>query len=143
MTLADIENNAPDRPTFFRATMVTLIVSGWLAAWTLPWEHLWKFKTCLFRKITGIPCPFCDMTHACVYFARGQFYRSVAANALGPLFMAASVAFLAYFALQIARKAPAFRLDDYLSAHAWIKYAALLALGLNWALQIAKHLRPF
>ncbi len=135
----ELKPSAPnERPTFFRATMIAMIIMGWLAAWHLPWEIIWQVKTCIFRRITTIPCPFCDLTHACVYFARGQILDSIRVNALGPLIMISSVALLLLFGMKILRRAPAFPLDRYLADHPWIKWAALLLLCLNWCLQIAK-----
>jgi Protein of unknown function (DUF2752) len=132
------QSSPNERPTFFRATMIVMISLGWLAAWHLPWEIIWKLKTCIFRRITSIPCPFCDLTHACVYFARGQILESINSNALGPVIMISSAALMLLFGIQILRRAPAFPLDRYLANHSWIKWAALLLLCLNWCLQIAK-----
>jgi hypothetical protein len=40
-------------------------------------------EICLFKKITGIPCPSCGSTHALVYLLQGKFGDAVAANPLG------------------------------------------------------------
>ncbi len=40
---------------------------------------------CIFRTITGLPCPFCGMTTAFTFMARLQVAQAFGAHALGPL----------------------------------------------------------
>jgi hypothetical protein len=40
-------------------------------------------EICLFKKITGMPCPSCGSTHALVYLLQGKFGDAFAANPLG------------------------------------------------------------
>jgi hypothetical protein len=40
---------------------------------------------CLFKKITGIPCPSCGSTHSLVFLLNGNFKEAVVANPLGIL----------------------------------------------------------
>lgn len=43
---------------------------------------------CPLRAVTGIPCPFCGMTHSFVHFAAGRFGESFTWSPLGPLLFA-------------------------------------------------------
>lgn len=40
---------------------------------------------CIFRTITGLPCPFCGMTTAFTFMARLQVAQAFDAHVLGPL----------------------------------------------------------
>lgn len=40
---------------------------------------------CVFRSVTGIPCPFCGMTHATLAIGRGDFAAALAHHPLAPL----------------------------------------------------------
>ena len=46
---------------------------------------------CPLRAATGIPCPLCGMTRACVAAAHGHLASSLAFNPAGPLVVLAAV----------------------------------------------------
>jgi len=43
---------------------------------------------CLFRQMTGLPCPYCGMTHACIGALAGDVAGAFAAHPLWPLVIA-------------------------------------------------------
>jgi hypothetical protein len=47
-------------------------------------EKLFMFP-CLFRWLTGLPCPACGMTTALAQMARGEVLAALRAHALGPI----------------------------------------------------------
>ncbi len=47
-------------------------------------EKLFMFP-CLFRWLTGLPCPACGMTTALAQMARGEVLAALDAHALGPI----------------------------------------------------------
>ncbi len=54
---------------------------------------------CPFRRLTGVPCPLCGGTHACVEFLHGDWAAAWAANpGVFVLFLLATVASLALLA---------------------------------------------
>ena len=48
-------------------------------------------ELCVFRRLTGLPCPGCGLTRSWVNFAHGDIGTSVAFNAFGPVLLAATV----------------------------------------------------
>ena len=48
--------------------------------------------TCLFAAATGVPCPFCGMTHGVAALGAADLGAAVAANPLAPLAVALAVA---------------------------------------------------
>lgn len=54
------------------------------AAESFPWG-------CMFRAVTGIPCPSCGMTHAFVAMGHGRVAEAFAHNLFGPVLYGAVV----------------------------------------------------
>ena len=48
--------------------------------------------SCLFAAATGVPCPFCGMTHGVAALGAGDVAGAVAANPLAPLAVALALA---------------------------------------------------
>ena len=46
-------------------------------------EHIFLLP-CVFRSVTGLPCPFCGMTTAFALMARGQWAAAFGIHALSP-----------------------------------------------------------
>lgn len=52
-----------------------------LASWGLPgWQ-------CPFLNLTGVPCPGCGLTRACMLLARGDVQGSIRFHAFAPIFL--------------------------------------------------------
>jgi hypothetical protein len=62
---------------------------GAAAVWPLLPVH--PPLACPLRTLTGIPCPLCGMTRACVAAAHGHLGASLAFNPAGVLLMVAAV----------------------------------------------------
>jgi hypothetical protein len=60
---------------------------------------------CLTKRMFGIPCPGCGLTHSWVAAAHGEFAASLAANPFGLLLMLAASAWLLLRALRIQPRA--------------------------------------
>ncbi|MCC6159579.1 MAG: DUF2752 domain-containing protein [Deltaproteobacteria bacterium] len=128
----------PVSPNALRGMWVGLILAGWFAALFIPWEGVFRHRTCPFFHLTNLPCPACGMTRACVFTAHGDWFPALLANPLGPAMMAASVITLGVLAVLIATNAPRWPVEDYLRDRPWIRVAAAAILILNWAGQIAR-----
>jgi len=128
----------PAPPTFFRVVFALLIGGGWALAWIVPWERVWTFHMCLFRRLTSLPCPFCELTHSCVFTARGRIAEALLINPLGPICMAASLATLAGLLVLLAKKSPPIDIDAVFVRYPIIKPAVPLLWGLNWAFMILR-----
>ncbi|MBZ0272815.1 DUF2752 domain-containing protein, partial [bacterium] len=122
----------------FRITLLALIASGWAAIYVLPWEPIFRVRSCLFLRLTAHPCPFCGMTRACVAFGHGDIEGALAHHPLAPFLMAASVAVFAVTAFRLAAKKPLADVEGFLSRRRWLTVlGAGVVLG-AWILKLAK-----
>lgn len=85
---------------------------------------------CLFRELTGLPCPTCGTAHAVVALARMDLPRAIAFNPLATL--GALVFLLGGAAAAVASLAGRPLSEPRLSGGA-PRAAALLAVAANWA----------
>ena len=96
-----------------------------------------RLPPCMFRVLTGLPCPFCGLTTAFIHMGHGQIKAALVAHPLGPpLYVAAWVtALLAVRTLVTGRHAvPQFVLSR---AFGWIVIVAIL---LAWGMKLLRHL---
>jgi hypothetical protein len=72
------------------------IVTGGLIAASAVWPRFGGHfpTTCPLRAATGVPCPFCGMTRACVAAVHGHLARSIVFNPAGVLVIVAAVVLL-------------------------------------------------
>lgn len=64
-----------------------LLLGAWLAvvaACFLPLDVLESAPLCLFRALSGVPCPGCGIGHSFYEFFNGDWLASLAYHPLGP-----------------------------------------------------------
>jgi len=73
------------------------VAAGTVLAYTPALQHrlLSPRPTCLFRRLTGLKCPFCGMTHAVVAVGHGHLVSALQQNAIVFLLALAAVVVLA------------------------------------------------
>ena len=86
-------------------------LAGLVVARLLTVKHAGRVpELCVFRRVTGMPCPSCGLTRATIAAAHGDFGSSVRLHPLGP------VALLAMALLPLARVAGFTPVERYLRA---------------------------
>jgi hypothetical protein len=85
---------------------------------------------CPFRLATGLPCPFCGLTHSLMALGQGEVGASVGYSPLGPA--AAAAAVLVSWRLFIARRPPSW-------PRPW-RWAGALAIAVSWTYQLMGEL---
>ncbi len=111
------------------ASRIVVLGLAALSATALVIARLWPVHsvdsgptTCLFRILTGLPCPACGMTRSWVHLAHGDVATAFEYNLFGPPGMAVAVGIVAYTAVALVRRRRPERLLDVVSPK--------LALGL-------------
>ncbi len=67
--------------------IIGLFVALVVGSWFFPNSPLDGIIWCPIRRITGLECPGCGMTRACVMFVRGNFLDSLGYHLFGPAMM--------------------------------------------------------
>src|SRR5438105_2664173 len=97
---------------------------------------------CLFKEITGLPCPSCGITRALLLLAHGNLSASLFLNPLGLLLALGMIALPVWVFIDVYRKSDSFLLF-YLCMEKAIKQRAFaipmaLLTCLNWVWNISK-----
>jgi Protein of unknown function (DUF2752) len=87
---------------------------------------------CLLRAVTGIPCPFCGLTHSMMALGQGNLGAAVAQNPLGLLVLPLAMVILVLGARVLVRGG---RIRWPVPA-LWVGLGVVLA---GWAVQIARY----
>jgi hypothetical protein len=103
-------SDASSRPRAGAAQEETLLRGAILAALALAFvlKEEWLDASpalCLTKRMAGIPCPGCGLTHSWVAAAHGEFAQSLAANPFGLLLMLAASAWLLLRTLRVQPRA--------------------------------------
>lgn len=85
---------------------VSLAVLGVVALGAAGYSPDPHFTLCPFRLLTGLPCPFCGVTHSLFALGAGDLGRAVGFSPLGPVVLALALAFLTAVAVARVRAAP-------------------------------------
>jgi hypothetical protein len=109
------------------------VILGWLAlvaaAEWLAWRSRQPAELCLFKELTGLPCPTCGLTRGALALLHGHFAEAISFNPLAFAILAVAAIWL------LARLALGLRLHVALS-RGERKVAGILAAALllsNWA----------
>ena len=95
------------------------------------------FVLCLFRNMTGLPCPGCGLTRSFCAIAKGHVERGFAFHGLGPaLFLVAVVYWMRGVAALAGLRGAVARFDE--TVMRWrLPFAVLAALLATWVLRLA------
>jgi hypothetical protein len=100
--------------------------------------------TCLFKSVTGIPCPSCGSTHAVASILYGDFGRAAHENPLGFIIAALLLVVPVWVALDMVSGRKRFfefyRKSELLLRKKWVAFPAILFVLIIWILNIHRNL---
>ncbi|MDP4204480.1 MAG: DUF2752 domain-containing protein [Bacteroidota bacterium] len=101
-------------------------------------------SACIFKDITGIPCPSCGVTRTILTLSKGQVWEALQINPLGILLGVFLLLFPLWIGYDLIRRKSSF-LHYYLNAEELLKkkiiaIPAVILILLNWIWNIYKHL---
>lgn len=103
-----------------------------------------RFTVCLFKSLTGIPCPACGATRSIQAILQADISNALFINPLGFLLFAALIILPLWVTSDLLRKQNTFhRFYTFAEAKLAQKIIALPAIALitaNWVWSICKHL---
>jgi len=101
-----------------------------------------EIAACLFRHVTGVPCPSCGSTRSVLYFFNGEFFSSLYSNPLG--LIVAAIMLLAPFWIAfdlVSKRDSLFRFyknTEKVFQKSWVAIPAILLIIGNWIWNIIK-----
>ena len=144
MTLHEMQLTWP-KPKNEIGLLDILGVMGWvglLVARYIPVAVLIPNWGCLFKKLTGIPCPGCGLTRTADHFAHFHFQNAFLSNPLGGVAALFFAVLAVWVVLRVLFRVPYPSVT--LSQREWnvVKVLALAALVLNYAYVIVSQRFP-
>jgi hypothetical protein len=104
-------------------------------------EH---FTVCMFKSLTGIPCPACGVTRSILSLMHADFSNAFLINPLGFFLLAALIILPVWVSADLLKKANSF-FRFYIAAEKKlaqkvIALPAIVLISANWIWNIYKHL---
>lgn len=95
---------------YFRNLLAIVLITAGYALYLLPQFFPFGGITgfCMFRSITGIPCPGCGMGKASIMISQGEFYNAFIMHPLSIPFAIAALAAIFWLIYDLIRKKETF-----------------------------------
>src|ERR1035437_1913257 len=101
-----------------------------------------KLGVCLFKRITGIPCPSCGSTRSVLSLVKGDVLGALFWNPFGFILMAIMIISPIWILCDIIRKKEtlfqAYTNSEKFLQRKWVAITAILIVLLNWLWNIYK-----
>ena len=119
---------------------------GWLG-WNFfgGYEAASMPSLCLFKEITGLPCPSCGTTRSVLLIVNGRFWEAVQLNPLGIILGLALVIIPFWIAFDLFKGGDSFFrkykwMEHLFAQEKWVSVSAVILLVVNWIWNISKGL---
>ncbi|MCX6287749.1 MAG: DUF2752 domain-containing protein [Bacteroidetes bacterium] len=102
------------------------------------------FNTCIFRRVTGLPCPSCGTVHSIVSIVHGNFRQALNENPLGYLGFPIVLIIPWWILADLAFGRESFynfylRSNKFLN-HRWVLFSILSVIFLLWLFKLGHFL---
>jgi uncharacterized protein DUF2752 len=94
-----------------------------------------RLPPCVFRWLTGLPCPACGLTTSFAYLAKGQFLMGAKTHPMGPPLFLLVILGAAFTLICLFQKRP-FWIVLESQASFYVTVLFLAGLILNWMIQM-------
>jgi Protein of unknown function (DUF2752) len=124
--------------------LLSLAGYGWLG-WNIVegTAHSSVPSVCLFKEVTGLPCPSCGTTRSLLLLLHGEVSAAFMTNPFGLLLAFALAIVPLWIAIDVARKKESFYrlylwVEGLFIQSKWVTGSAVTVVVLNWIWNIAK-----
>ena len=98
---------------------------------------------CLFRQVTGVPCPSCGTTHSVMAIIKGDFQEAIKNNPLGFIVFPVLMIIPFWILIDLIRRKNSFYRfygsTEKVIGRKWVAYPAICLLLVNWFVNIYIH----
>jgi hypothetical protein len=128
---------------FFALSLIGYIWLAWNVFEQSAHDTLPSF--CLFKEVTGIPCPSCGTTRSLIALINGNIRESLLINPFGPMMAFALLIIPLWIAVDTLGRSDSFYrfygwTERLLATNKWISIPAIVIVALNWIWNIKKGL---
>jgi hypothetical protein len=133
-----------DRKIYTVLVLLSLASAGWLA-YALQAHHYEHTTLCLFKNITGFPCPSCGITRSIIFLGQGDVSQAWNTNPLGIVAACLLVIVPIWIIWDLIQKdtslARFFQLaENKIKTHKSIYIPLIVLVAINWGWNILKDL---
>ena len=96
-----------------------------------------QLPRCVFKTLTGLPCPSCGLTRTIIALSRGDVDRALFLNPLATIACAAGLLYLLYAAAVLALRLPRLRPTVSAAGARRLRIGAVAVIATNWLWLIA------
>jgi len=128
--------------------LIGLSIAGysWLA-WNVidQTKHSSTLPICMFKELTGLPCPSCGTTRAIISLMQGNFRESLFINPFGIIAALALLIIPFWILADVLRNNDSFfryyrKGESFFIRKRWLSFCAILVVMLNWFWNLSKGL---
>jgi len=100
--------------------------------------------TCMFKSVTGIPCPACGTTRSVVHLAHGDIQQAAWINPFGFIAMLFLILIPCWLMYDFVSKQRSLfhtyvRTEEIIKTKTWVYVPAILIVLVNWLWNISKN----
>jgi hypothetical protein len=104
-----------------------------------------RYSICLFKSVTGLPCPSCGTTRSVVLLLHGYILQSILLNPFGLILTAAMVIVPIWITGDLIFRKESFyhaytKTDQFIGSQKWFFIPAIGLILANWVWNILKGL---
>ncbi len=119
--------------------VILLLISGYFFLYNFS-GVIKGIPICIFKSVTGIPCPACGSTRATLQLFQGNFWTSILINPFGILTNILIIVSVFWMIIDVIKKKETFLPFLHKNWHIRIKTFILLIVLANWFWNIQKGL---
>jgi len=126
--LRQIKNSEIDHELIWLSVSIACLIGG------IVWINLSiPVPQCIFKSVTGIPCPTCGTTRCIIYILSGEFQKAFKINPLAYIGILFIIIYNCYALITVVFRLPRFR-DITLTGHSKFAIRTLIILIFigNW-----------
>jgi hypothetical protein len=136
----------PQKKWLYTLVIVSCLAGSLWVAWNVthytPIDAASGTDVCLFRRVTGIPCPSCGSTRSILHISRLEFREALYANPIGFLLAVCIILFPLWILYDLAKKKNSFYhfygSMEMVIRKRWVAALLIFLVAANWMWNIYK-----
>ena len=133
------------RQFYIIALCITLLGYLWIAFHFFYHGGSADVTLCLFKRLSGYPCPACGGTRSLLLLSEGQWLSAAGLNPLGYLLAIGLILLPVWLLFDLLAKRPSMflfseKMNTFMRSHKWFTFTFIILIIINWIWNIKKGL---